>query len=330
MNFTKSFTKIESNACVRATLPIWKPGTHLNADVYAVIVFTTTVTLMALPFTLLLNALVIAAVKTTRQLKTKADVLLACLAATDFMVGLTVQPLFITMAISILEGMILNDFCILENTSGNMTQFLCIVSLFHLMLISLERYLAIQHPFFHGNHVTKTRLIIAASLAWLMVLISKLLGFVGKGVKYVVDKIDFAFIIISVPVIVCFHVFVYLVVRRHEKQIISQQVSLEAKEKLCKEKKALKTTTIIILAVLLSYFPSMIFMITNLLEKTAFNVRYTIFFLAITITILNSLMNPLIYAARNRKFRVAFVQLLFRRRLQQQAEDVDMRGFRCD
>ncbi len=49
--------------------------------------------------------------------------------------------------------------------------------------------------------------------------------------------------------------------------------------------------------------------------------------LAIALSLLNSLMNPLIYAARNKQFRVAFVQLLFRRRLEQ-AEEIEMPVFR--
>ena len=47
------------------------------------------------PFTVLLNVLVIMAVKRRPRLQTNSNILLACLAATDALTGLIVQPSFI-------------------------------------------------------------------------------------------------------------------------------------------------------------------------------------------------------------------------------------------
>ena len=46
--------------------------------------------------------------------------------------------------------------------------------------------------------------------------------------------------------------------RRHEKAILAQQVSIEARRKFVKEKKALKLTTIILVTLFLSYCPPLI------------------------------------------------------------------------
>ena len=82
-----------------------------------------------------------AAVKFTRRLQTKSNILLASLAVTDFMYGrIDFQPLFVTMEINFLRGISVNQFCTLKKFSGKMFDLLCGASLCHLVLISLERY----------------------------------------------------------------------------------------------------------------------------------------------------------------------------------------------
>ncbi|XP_078364266.1 histamine H2 receptor-like [Oculina patagonica] len=333
MNLTAPLTKVGFNDCLTVITPFWERSANLFYAVDIVLVFTTTALLITLPFTIFMNALVMAAVKSTRRLRTKPNILLVCLAATDFMVGLTVQPLFITMKIYFLRGITVDQFCTLEKVSGKMFDILCGVSLFHLVLISLERYLAIRHTFFYGNHITTLRLAIASATTWLIVLILTILEFYDVHVQFPVIAIgiDDFLIISSIPIIITLHIVVYIEVRRHEHQIISQQVSLIAKLNFLKEKKALKTTSFIILAVFICYFPSIILVATPLLplleDKMGGELAYIVFSFVITLTLLNSVINPLIYAARNKQFRVAFLQLLFRKRLKQ-AEEIEMRVVR--
>ena len=333
MNLTASLTKVDFNRCHTVLIPFWERTTNVSTAAEVVLVFTTIALLITMPFTVLLNALVMAAIKATRRLQTKSNVLLACLAATDLMVGLTVQPLSTTMEINFLRGISVNQFCTLEKVSGKMFDILCGVSLFHLVLISLERYLAIRHTFFYSNHITTVRLAIASVIIWMILLTLTILEFYDVHFQFPVIAIgiDDIFIIFSIPIIIIFHIVVYIEVRRHEHQIISQQVSLVARLNFLKEKKSLKTTTFIILSVFLCYFPSVILLTTPLLQlledKMGGKLAYIVFVPADTLTLLNSFLNPLIYAARNRQFRVAFVRLLFRKRLEQ-AEEIEMWVFR--
>ncbi|XP_078364754.1 adenosine receptor A3-like [Oculina patagonica] len=324
---TSQFFEDEPDSkCYGAFLPVWKSG-RLSAEVYTVLIFTTIVSLLTLPLTIFLNALVIVAVKSTRRLRTKSNILLACLAATDFMVALTVQPSYIAMAIFFLEGKNVNEVCAFEKISRVLFNVFCAVSLFHLVLISLERCLAVKHPFYHDSHITATRLIIASGITWILALFPGIMDFLEIHFEFLMVLFEHVIIPCTVPIIVICQIVVYIEVRRHEKQIASQQVSLEVRQKFVKEKKALKTTTIIIITVFLWYFPAI--SISYFIEAMVVNVTYIVFFLAVALTLLNSLMNPLIYAARNRQFRVAFVHLLFRRRLEQ-AEEVEMRVFRSN
>lgn len=117
----------------------------------------------------------------------------------------------------------------------------------------LNILLAIKHPFIHGTVVTKTRLMTASILVWSAVPLRLVLG--------LVPTISVIFQGAIVSLVIAFQVLVYREARQHEKQILSQQVSLEAREKFEKEKEALKLTTTIILPIGLSYVRTFILML---------------------------------------------------------------------
>lgn len=111
---------------------------HTSSAVYVFLAVLTIVNLLSFPFTILLNALVIIVVAIQRRLRSTTNVGLACLALTDMMVGLTVQPLRI-----ILGGKNRSEFCIVSEIQRKLFGTFWIASLFHLVLISGERYLTV-------------------------------------------------------------------------------------------------------------------------------------------------------------------------------------------
>lgn len=247
--------------------------------------------------------------------------LLACLAVTDVMVGLTVQPLRITTDIMLLIGLgeTTSDYCGLLEVLRDLLRTFCLASLLHLLLISGERYLAIKHALTMSYVSTKNRLLVASAVMWMIAIL-----------PVFIPSIFSASIVTSVVITIIYQaVVVYCEACRHEKQIIAQQVSLEAREKFKKEKKALKTTTKIIVAVAMCYLPPIISKIVlKKLLNDAFSssIEFQVVSVWTTVTILNSLFNPLIYTVRNRQFRVAFVQLLLRKTLQE-AEEIERKLF---
>lgn len=62
--------------------------TNISSGVYSAIVAKTAMNVVTCPLTILLNVLVMVAVKTKRQLRTKSNIALTCLATTDLVVGL--------------------------------------------------------------------------------------------------------------------------------------------------------------------------------------------------------------------------------------------------
>lgn len=83
---------------------------HTATGAYALLIFITVVNTITCPFTIILNALVMIAVKTKARLKTNSNTTLACLALTDVLVGVIAQPVFTGSTILILQGEISSKY----------------------------------------------------------------------------------------------------------------------------------------------------------------------------------------------------------------------------
>ena len=313
MNYTTMNNTSDSCGSVPYfSLPIVK---RLSLELRAVFVFRIGANVISCPFVILLNILVMVTVKAKRQLRTKSNITLACLATTDLAVGFVVQPLQIVLHSFMLRG----ETGILCSTLAKITVALnlrCVIaSLNHFVVLSAERYLAIKHSFAYENLVTEVRIILASGLVWAATIFLPMEDFwpanIRNVTKYVVLFMQFIFLVL----VVYFNVSVYKEVRRNEKQIIANQVSLEVKQKLLKNKKAFYCTIIVLLAMFLCYFPTSIIVILISFTKDSIpvNVKQAVFHLLTLFPTLNSLFNSLIYAVRIRYFRVAFIQLLSRK-----------------
>ena len=279
---------------------------NIPLDFRAVLIVRIAVNALTCPLTTVLNILVMVAVKTTKQLRTKSNVALACLSTTDLIVGLVLQPLHITAASLLLRGE--RIYCTITDISKATSVICLLASLHNLVLLSAERYIAIKHPFRHETQVNEVRIIMASALAWAAAIIFSTVGLSNSVILIVCETL-----LILLPVY--FNVTVYKEVRRNEKQIAANQVSLEAKEKLLKKKKAFYTTLIVLLVILLCYIPANICVIILLSFKERFppNITVNTLFLFNLMPVLNSALNSLIYAFRIRYFRVSFIQLLSRK-----------------
>ena len=298
--------------CAFAFLPI-DPA----ARIQAVLNIRVAVNALTCPLIILLNILVMVAVKTKRQLRTKSNIALACLATTDLMVGLVIQPLQIAFDSFLLKSQE-NNFCTLTKVQIIASNKCLAASFNHLLLMSAERYVAIKHPFTYENEVTEVRIIIASGLAWAAAFALPLDNVFMTETHFVTRLAVFIIlpVILFFPAMIYFNVAVYKEVRRNEKQIAANQVSLEAKEKLLKNKKAFYTTTVVLLAIFLCYIPTNVCVAILISFKDSFpgNVGHATLSLVTLLPVLNSLFNPLIYAVRIRYFRVAFIQLLSRKK----------------
>ena len=195
------------------------------------------------PFVVLMNALAIAAVKRTRRLQSASNILLASLAGTDLLTGTTIFPASIAGEIFAITGGSVTTYCTLVKNIVSLLRFLSVLtSLFHLGVISVDRYIAIRPSLQYYNIVTKFRLVIAITFQ------SWCLAGVFTIIKLSVDTSLPVFVLqglafTCVLILVYCHVSVYLVTRRHERQIRTEQIPTgEDTEQFLREQKGWKTT----------------------------------------------------------------------------------------
>ena len=132
------------------------------ADSLIIIIINT----ITFPFTVILNLLVIKAVKTTPRLRTNNNILLACLAVTDTLTGLLGQPLFILWRIFLIFNLSSS-----KTVGASFISFLLVIlvsSYFHLMLVTFERLIAIKVTMKYSNIITEKNMKIAVIVVIVM------------------------------------------------------------------------------------------------------------------------------------------------------------------
>ena len=133
------------------------------------------------------------------------------------------------------------------------TSLLCLTSLFHVVLIALERFIAMKYSLKYNSIVTTRRLAVAIALCWL---------FTGIYFRpmFIAARITRVFAISTSLAVICFcHLSVYFsVCRRHLNRIKSEQISRKARKKFLDDQKAWRTTIIVLSGFILSFLPEVL------------------------------------------------------------------------
>ena len=291
---------------------VWKQEYQVEKNAFAMTAII--LNILSFPVTILMNVLVIMAVKTRPRLQSKYNILLACLAVTDLLVGAASQPTFIAGQIYVIKGLSLTEHCRFLQETNSMFMIPPFASLFHLTLISIERFVALKYTFSYMTIVTGLRLKIAVVSSWVIACFPGLLRSLYEEYVNKVKFTLFPFIVLNLSLILFCHISVYFVTRRHEKQIKCEQVSPQAAANFAKEKKALKTTRIIIMALVVCFLPPFVYVLFSYAFYNSSNYIVNVIILSHPVFVsflpLNSLCNPIIYCYRNKTFRKTCKKLL--------------------
>ena len=239
-----------------------------------------------------------------------SNVLLACLAGTGLLVGTVTLPASIAAEIFAIADGSTTTYCNFMNKIVVPLRFLSVLaSLFHLPVISVDRYIALKYPLRYELIVTKFRIKIAIIIAWFIATVYTI--FRALSASTVLSFVLQFMAVLNLLIVVYCQISLYFISRRHEKQIRSEQMPGETAAKFRKEKKAWKTTAIIIgcvfFCLLPGYFVNLGVMI-NLDPKWMDILRPLVFFSLM----LNSLCNPIIYCFRSNAMRKAMIVILTR------------------
>ena len=233
-NTTPASTNLSSEACHHLIYTAWQPR-YLSDSVYNNLAALITINSISAITAILLNSLVIIVVATKQQLKTRYNILLACLAATDLLVGVLVQPLFVASDIKHILG--IGPFCALDTVLVVVSYGVCGASISHLVLISVERYVFIKFPLRYEDIVTEERINGGVLTAWAVSAFSSIMMIVLASINSeskvypnlltISVQLTAVVVLVYIAVIVYTYVAIFLEARNHKRRLQTEQLSEE-------------------------------------------------------------------------------------------------------
>ncbi|XP_073771291.1 trace amine-associated receptor 13c-like [Danio rerio] len=276
-------------------------------------------------WTVFLNLLVIISISHFKKLHTPTNMIILSLAVADLLVGLVVMPV---EAIKLTEtcwyfGDTLCDlFMIIMGLTVS-------ASLCNLVIIAVDRYVAVCHPLIYPQKITSTKILISISLCWFCSLTYNAGYFIsgryfkinqspgtcyGKcflviSFSWVFTDLLFSFLL-PCTLIITLYLRIFYVVHQQVKIINSMMKggNLEASVKRKSESKAALTLGIIVTVYLLCYIPFYILCMLSVTGTTIIS-STTMTFLVWTLYI-NSSVNPLVYGLFYSWFKISVKHIL--------------------
>ncbi|XP_071196207.1 trace amine-associated receptor 13c-like [Salvelinus alpinus] len=258
--------------------------------------------------TVFLNVLVIISISHFKQLHTPTNLLILSLAVSDLLVGLIVIPV-VTVAIMESCWGFGKYFCAFHAYIACLCTSL---SLGNLVLISIDRYVAVCDPLLYHSKITITGTICIISITWCCCIIydaAIIKNFVNvqipsrcltecvivEGITWV--NIIYIVFIMVVPccIIITLYLKIFVVARLQARKIFSKEnanvFDVKTVQANKSERKAAKTLAIVVFNYLICWIPSLlIFFVFSVLGD------HLIAYFTSYLALVNSLINPIIYA----------------------------------
>uniref|UniRef100_A0A4W5PIS0 G-protein coupled receptors family 1 profile domain-containing protein n=1 Tax=Hucho hucho TaxID=62062 RepID=A0A4W5PIS0_9TELE len=271
--------------------------------------------------TVFLNVLVIISISHFKQLHTPTNLLILSLAVSDLLVGLIVIPV-VTVAVMEPCWGFGEYFCLFQFY----ITFLCTsLSLGNLVLISIDRYVAVCDPLLYHSRITITRMMCCISITWCCCIIydaAIIKNFVNVQVPsrclkecftVAITWVNIIDIVIStvVPcsIIITLYMKIFVVARSQARKVFSKEAvsvsGVQTVQANKSERKAAKTLSIVVVNYFICWIPFLLFssFFSTLIDNF---LSYFISFLPLV----NSLINPIIYAFFYPWFKVTAKHIL--------------------
>ncbi|XP_051780714.1 trace amine-associated receptor 13c-like [Erpetoichthys calabaricus] len=272
------------------------------------------------------NLFVIISICHFKQLHTPTNILILSLAVVDFLIGLLVMPFKFSNYI---------EYCwyfgdMMCSFHYGFYLLLTSASVSNLVFISLDRYLAVCNPFFYNAKVTVPRILFCISLGWLLSLLYILIYMKSEGNSIVTDcvgactfdsiaawnLIDFMFtFMLPFSLISCLYTRIFMVASRHARAINSVIHKTEStqsrKSKISKsEKKAAKTLGIAVFTFMICWLPQLLMSVCYQYVPLTISFLNNLYYGFSLVSLINSGLNPIIYALFHPCFRKSFKIML--------------------
>eukprot|EP00112_Aurelia_sp_Birch-Aquarium-sp1_P024517 Seg7804.1 transcript_id=Seg7804.1/GoldUCD/mRNA.D3Y31 product="Beta-1 adrenergic receptor" protein_id=Seg7804.1/GoldUCD/D3Y31 len=271
----------------------------------------------------------------TRSLQTPSNLLLSAVCVADLMVGLIYDPIFVAFLFGVRYGyrasaLTLSYFLLFELFAG--------VSGALSFSITLDRYMAICHPFWYHSHVTcKRYLALALSIAFLFVIlvtIARTLMALNSHSGVIATAVITAYLAVVTSLVVLMYIRIYKAASRQTNRVVNIG-TIEGEEqnrKIQQRKREHKTTYTVGLVLgiwILFSLPSLVEGIAILgLTTNAPNSAFCYIDIlkfdmwAKLFTVVSSFANPLVYCYRSKDIRKAAFKIFWPKQIQNTPTEV--------
>ena len=290
--------------------------TFLTREVNFNLGMTIAINILAWPFTVLINAMVVYIVFSSPLVRSvPSNLVVAFMSVTDCATAAIAQPLFIASASCRITGRC--NSCLLDLARNIALTLFCTSSAFHLVLMAIERLVAIKYPFRYVSLVTTRRIIVAVVSARALATFQAITLFLSTDRNLVAGYGRVVVILCMVAAI--FTIFCYLIIyfeaRRHQNAI-KAQMQLHSQKTHKIEFKAAKTTFLTTCAVGVTYLVNGVVhtVVGTMFRQNGTNSNASLFFSIecwlLTFVLLSSLFNSFIYTVRSQKIASRIRKLL--------------------
>eukprot|EP00112_Aurelia_sp_Birch-Aquarium-sp1_P025067 Seg816.2 transcript_id=Seg816.2/GoldUCD/mRNA.D3Y31 product="Tachykinin-like peptides receptor 86C" protein_id=Seg816.2/GoldUCD/D3Y31 len=268
------------------------------------------------------NALVLYLYAKTRMLRNSTNFLLACLACADFVTGLLSIPMTIASAALAFRG-----YDTLYLTSNIVNDFVTIIIVLNLLLITMERYIALCHPYIHPEIARKSVVTCVVGGVWLFAVVVALIQLVwtypllqGKEVDisqpykiYSLVILIGIFFVPSVAMSFCFICMLSVVNRIVKEDTVRGMHKMKGRRS---QKKAVLVFFAMFLNLLICWTPLMTIRLALDIDDD-FKPNKIVLESLLILRVCSSLFNPLIYVWCKKDFKRAFFRIFCKVRYMQ-------------
>ena len=263
--------------------------------------------------TILANAVLLLTIFKTTSLRTPSNMLLGALCLSDLLVGVVCQPLFLAFLFKLQLFHELNiTLSVVVQWSGTIVNGM---SFLMVLYITMDRYVAVCHPFFYHRHATLKRYIIIVAITWVYQLLVPL----ASGTFYLMFFA--AVTIISFAVMFFCYIKIYSIIVEKERSVLRLgKIGDEEKEILIhnREDRSNVLTVVILLVVFtVSYLPALIVILALFKPDERADPcklspsKYTVFMWSVLFYSLSSVINPIVYCMRIKPIKDATKNVAF-------------------
>lgn len=297
---------VENGFCL-SILP--DPEFDKIAERYATNLVTGVLNAVLSPFGVVANFFIILVILRKVSLRTPLNILLGCLAASDFLVSLVVQPSYVAFRITENTHRFVPCSVRLLYSTGF---YICYgVSLTTLCAISCERYLALIFPLKYTHLIRHSRVIKLVTFIWMVNVILTVLQWVHNEIARGIHLMSWLVLLITAVVS---QLRVLPIIRHHQNQIKQLQLRDPYRQRSSTNNQSamqikFAANIACIMAVYLA-FNLPVLLITALHQVILIEINtYNLYSWAETAAFLNSTVNPIICLWRVKTIRRAIKEI---------------------